>query len=171
MSSRTGLIPRAVQLQSLRPSPQSNGWRWSLQNFPQSKKKDFSLITGFITRETAGLGRKKIAWLLRPVPFQEEDTGWTSCQLVWPTWYFHLSYFRLWAAGPACLQPGQQDQSEHEWNLYSGVVQSYWSHCNLSIFTHCTRRHIWGCRQLGEWRCQTDCERLGLGGQTADSTF
>lgn len=153
MSSRTGLIPRAVQLQSLRPSPQSNGWRWSLQNFPQSKKKDFSLITGFITRETAGLGRKKIAWLLRPVPFQEEDTGWTSCQLVWPTWYFHLSYFRLWAAGPACLQPGQQDQSEHEWNLYSGVVQSYWSHCNLSIFTHCTRRHIWGCRQLGEWRC------------------
>lgn len=81
-SSKVRLTPSSLQLQYPRPSPQRRGWRLSLQDFSQSKKMSSPLIADFITHETAGLGRKKIASWLRPVPFQKDSTGWASCQPV-----------------------------------------------------------------------------------------
>lgn len=49
-----------LQSQSLHPSPQCRGWRLSLQDFSVTKTSS-PLITDFITHETAGLGRRKIA--------------------------------------------------------------------------------------------------------------
>lgn len=120
-----------LQSQSLHPSPQCRGWRLSLQDFSVTKTSS-PLITDFITHEAAGLGRRKIAWLLRPMPVQKEGTERAFCQPVWPTCYFHLSDFWLWAASPACLQPGQQDQSGHEPNRYSWIGQNQsWAESEL----------------------------------------
>lgn len=81
VSSKTSftLLSPAAKPRSLTPLP----WTETVvAGFLTVKKKSSPLIADFITHETAGLGRKKIASRPRPVPFQKEDPGWASCQPV-----------------------------------------------------------------------------------------
>lgn len=105
------------------------------------KKASSLLITDFITPETGGLGGKKIAWLLRPKPFQKEDTRWAPCQPRWPTWSLHLSDF--WLSLPVqsvCnMDSGTGPTTNQIFFLELGrlsVAQSCWGHPNLSVLSH-----------------------------------